>query len=64
MAGELSGNPNMIIATKCLEKGVLVGDVFPNTLRLGPAFNITRDEIDYGIEALHEGLKAVDELCD
>jgi taurine--2-oxoglutarate transaminase len=64
MAGDVSRNPNMIIAGKCFEKGVLVGDVFPNTLRLGPSFNITKEEIDYGIAALDEGLKEVDKLSD
>jgi acetylornithine/N-succinyldiaminopimelate aminotransferase len=40
----------------CLENGLLVNDVKPNALRLMPALNITRDQIDEAMEILEKSL--------
>lgn len=62
-AGDTSLYPNVIVSQKGLEKGVIIGGFVPNTLRIGPALNITEDEIDIGIEALDYAFTEIDKMC-
>jgi len=62
-AGDISSYPSEIVSRKGLEKGVIIGGFVPNTLRIGPALNITEDEINIGIEALDYALTEIDKMC-
>lgn len=44
--------PTTIIRTKAIEKGVLVGGVMPNTLRIGASLNVQKEDIDKLADAL------------
>ena len=44
--------PTNIIRSKAIEKGVLIGGVMPNTLRIGTSLNVSKDDIDKAIDAL------------
>jgi taurine---2-oxoglutarate transaminase len=48
--------PTTIIRNKAIEKGVLIGGVMPNTLRIGTSLNVSKEEIDKAIDALDYGL--------
>ncbi|MEH7355733.1 aspartate aminotransferase family protein [Neobacillus drentensis] len=48
--------PSTIIRTKAIEKGVLIGGVMPNTLRIGTSLNISQEDIDKAIDALDYAL--------
>ncbi len=48
------------IVDKCIEKGLLINCTHDNVLRLMPALNVTKKEVDRAIKILDEVLKAVD----
>jgi taurine--2-oxoglutarate transaminase len=48
--------PTIIIRNKAIEKGVLIGGVMPNTLRIGTSLNVSKEDIDKAIDALDYGL--------
>jgi taurine---2-oxoglutarate transaminase len=48
--------PTTIIRNKAIEKGVLIGGVMPNTLRIGTSLNVSKEDIDKAIDALDYGL--------
>jgi len=48
--------PTNIIRSKAIEKGVLIGGVMPNTLRIGTSLNVSKDDIDKAIDALDYAL--------
>lgn len=63
MTGDMSSYPSRYITTKCLEKGVLIGGMVPNTLRIGPALTTTREQINMAVEALDYALTELDKKC-
>ncbi|MDE0801165.1 MAG: aspartate aminotransferase family protein [Rhodospirillaceae bacterium] len=58
--GDLSQHPNNIVAGECAKRGVFLGGFVPNTIKVGPPFTITEDEIDTAIMAFDEALTVVD----
>ncbi|MCY7493663.1 aspartate aminotransferase family protein [Bacillus safensis] len=44
--------PTNIIREKAIEKGVLIGGVMPNTLRIGLSLNVSKEDIDKAMDAL------------
>ena len=56
---EISKNKAPDVMKLCLEKGLLINAVRPNTLRLIPPLNVTEGDINKAIEILEE---AFDEL--
>lgn len=62
-AGDISMYPSKFILGKTLEKGVLMGGFTPNTLRIGASLNVSKEDMDKGIDALDHALTALDELC-
>jgi acetylornithine/N-succinyldiaminopimelate aminotransferase len=56
IAVQLNGDIAGALAKRCLENGLLVNNVKPNALRLMPALNITRQEIDEAIEKLNTAI--------
>lgn len=48
--------PTNIIRSKAIEKGVLIGGVMPNTLRIGTSLNVSNEDIDKAIDALDYAL--------
>lgn len=48
--------PTTIIRNKAMEKGVLIGGVMPNTLRIGTSLNIGKEDVDKAIDALDYAL--------
>jgi taurine--2-oxoglutarate transaminase len=55
-AGDLSRNPNAIIARECAARGVFLGGFVPNTVKVGPPFIISEDEIGLGLDAFDAAL--------
>ncbi|TFG47238.1 MAG: aspartate aminotransferase family protein [Dehalococcoidia bacterium] len=53
LAVQLNGEIAANLARKCLENGLLVNSVKPDALRLMPALNISRQEIDEAAEKLN-----------
>jgi taurine--2-oxoglutarate transaminase len=60
--GDTSDHPNNIISRECAARGVLLGGFVPNTIKVGPPFTITDEEIDLAMTAFDEALGAVDAL--
>lgn len=58
--GDLSLQPNMIVARECAARGVFLGGFVPNTVKVGPPFTISEEEIQIGIAAFDAALDAVD----
>jgi acetylornithine/N-succinyldiaminopimelate aminotransferase len=50
------------IVDKCIEKGLLINCTHDNVLRLMPALNITKREIDRAIKILDQAIRGVDSL--
>ncbi|WML31756.1 aspartate aminotransferase family protein [Neobacillus sp. OS1-32] len=48
--------PSNIVRAKAIEKGVLIGGVMPNTLRIGTSLNVTKEDIDKAVDALDYAL--------
>ncbi len=46
--------PALPIVRKCFDRGLLVNAVTPNALRLLPALNICRKDLDDGLDILHQ----------
>jgi taurine--2-oxoglutarate transaminase len=62
--GDLTRNPNAIVARECAKRGVFLGGFVPNTVKVGPPFTITPAEIDLGIDAFDAALTEVERsLC-
>ena len=59
--GDLSEMPNNIVAGENAKRGVFLGGFTPNTIKLGPPFTITQDEIDLATDALDQALDVIDE---
>ena len=59
--GDIAGNPNSIIYAECAKKGVYLGGYTPNTVKVGPPFTVTSDEIDIAMDALDTALSKVEE---
>lgn len=53
---DLSQHPSQVIFNKAIEKGVLIGGVMPNTLRIGCSLSVGREDIDKAMDALDYGL--------
>ena len=51
---EISKNKALDVMKLCLEKGLLINAVRPNTLRLIPPLNVTEGDINKAIEILEE----------
>ncbi|MGI2335593.1 MAG: aspartate aminotransferase family protein [Dehalogenimonas sp.] len=56
VAVQLDGDFAVALARRCLENGLLVNNVKVDALRLMPALNITRQEIDEAIEKLNTAI--------
>lgn len=48
--------PTQIIINKALEKGVFIGGVMPNTMRIGASLNVSRGDINKAMDALDYAL--------
>ncbi len=48
--------PTQIIFNKAIEKGVLIGGVMPNTMRIGASLNVSYEDIDKAMDALDYAL--------
>jgi taurine--2-oxoglutarate transaminase len=59
--GDTSSNPNSMIYAECAAHGVYLGGYTPNTVKVGPPFTITSDEIDLAMDALDSALTKVGE---
>lgn len=59
--GDLSQNPNAIIARECAARGVFLGGFVPNTVKVGPPFIISESEIDTGLAAFDAALGVLEE---
>ena len=55
--------PCNIIREKAIERGVLIGGVMPNTLRIGTSLNVKREDIDKAIDALNHALTHLESLA-
>jgi taurine--2-oxoglutarate transaminase len=64
LSGDMKAFPNTIIKNKCAERGVLVGGVLSNTLRIAPILTITEQEMIQAIDALDYAFSEVDKLCE
>ena len=51
---EISKNKASDVMKLCLEKGLLINAVRPNTLRIFPPLNVTEGDINKAIEILEE----------
>ncbi|MEM9503594.1 MAG: aminotransferase class III-fold pyridoxal phosphate-dependent enzyme [Cyanobacteria bacterium P01_E01_bin.43] len=60
--GDLSQHPNNIIGAECAKRGVFLGGFVPNTIKVGPPFTITEDEIDMAVNVFDEALTVADAL--
>lgn len=58
--GDLSKHPNNVIAGECAKRGIFLGGFVPNTIKVGPPFTITEEEIDQALAAFDEALAVVD----
>ena len=47
------------VVTACLERGLIVNNVRPDAVRLCPALNISREELDEGLDILEAVLSEV-----
>ncbi len=54
MAGKEINTEGKVIVDRCMEKGLLINCAHERVLRLMPALNITKKEIDKGIDILSE----------
>ena len=61
-AGDLSQHPNNVIAAEMAKRGIFLGGFVPNTIKVGPPFTITEDEIDTAMAAFDEALQVADDL--
>jgi len=59
--GDLSDMPHNIVAGENAKRGVFLGGFTPNTIKLGPPFTITQDEIDLAVDSLDQALDIIDE---
>jgi taurine--2-oxoglutarate transaminase len=59
--GDVSQNPNNLVAAECFKRGVYLGGFVPNTIKVAPPFTITEGEIDFAMEALDHALSVVEE---
>lgn len=59
MAGLELNSEGKIIVEKCIEKGLLINCTQGNVLRLMPALNVTKKEIDRAIATLQEALAEI-----
>lgn len=60
--GNLSKNPNNVIGGEMARRGVFMGGFVPNTIKVGPPFTITEDEIDTAMAAFDEALDVADAM--
>ena len=59
--GDLSLSPNNIVSAECAKHGVFLGGFVPNTVKCGPPFTISEEEIDTGMKAFDQALYKVEE---
>ena len=59
--GDLGTHPNVIVAAENAKRGVFLGGFSPNTIKVGPPFTITQEEIDAATDALDASLTVIDE---
>ena len=59
--GDLGAHPNAIVAAESAKRGVFMGGFSPNTIKLGPPFTITQEEIDTATDSLDASLTVIDE---
>lgn len=58
--GELSEQPNNLIARECAARGVFLGGFVPNTIKVAPPFTVSEAEIDTGLGAFDAALAELD----
>ena len=58
--GDLSEQPNNLIARECAARGVFLGGFVPNTIKVAPPFTVDDDEIDAGLAAFDAALDVLD----
>ena len=59
--GDLGAHPNIIVYKETAKRGVFLGGFAPNTLKVGPPFTITQDEIDLAMDSLDAALGVIDD---
>ena len=58
--GDLSEQPNNLIARECAARGVFLGGFVPNTIKVAPPFTVSEEEIDAGLAAFDAALEELD----
>jgi taurine--2-oxoglutarate transaminase len=58
--GDITNHPNNFIARENAKRGLYLGGFVPNTIKVGPPFTITEEEIDFGIGVFDESLSVLD----
>lgn len=60
--GDISQNPNNLVASYCAEHGVFLGGFVPNSIKCGPPFTIEEGEIDRAMEVFSAALDVVEKI--
>jgi taurine--2-oxoglutarate transaminase len=48
--------PTKVIINKAMEKGVFIGGVMPNTMRIGASLNVSNEDVDKAMDAFDYAL--------
>jgi len=56
LAAELDGRDSKVVATACLERGLVLNNVTPTALRLAPPLTVREEELDEAVAILKEVL--------
>ena len=59
-SGDIASHPNNFIARENAKRGLYLGGFVPNTIKVGPPFTITEEEIDFGIGVFDESLSVLE----
>ncbi len=54
--GDIANHPNNFVARENVKRGLYLGGFVPNTIKVGPPFTITEEEIDFGIDVFDQSL--------
>ena len=60
--GDLSAQPNQVVAAECAKRGVFLGGFVPNTIKVGPPYTIEEVEIDEALRVFDAALTRVDSM--
>jgi taurine--2-oxoglutarate transaminase len=60
--GDISQNPNNLVASHCAANGVFLGGFVPNSIKCGPPFTIEESEIDTAMKVFSGALDVVEKV--